>query len=140
MKSRNNAILGIRNTAPENEGMGEGTKPVSISLFGLVPVQVLNEDDEELSVTYFTAVDLGAIVGVLTIPNKSRDLHVESWGEMVGARNDNYILVITHKTSAISDCVWQSLPNQCANIYGIVPSGIIDISDVIDARTEIGME
>ena len=47
-------------------------------------------------------------------------------------RNDQPVLLITHMSSNLPCSAVKLLPETCANIYGVMPSSIVDLSTEID--------
>ena len=129
--NENAIIMGLPATVSRNEGMGDGTLPISLLLLKLSPEYVQNEDDD-LRVTFYSAQELSAVSGVITVGNKSRDLYCVGGNSTEAIHNDQPILVITHMTAALPDAAMRVLPEICANIYGIMPLSVVNLSHVLN--------
>lgn len=129
--NENAIIMGLPATVSKNEGMGEGTQPISLVILKLSPDYVKNEDDD-LRVTFYSAQELSAVSGVITVGNKSRDLHCIGGRYPDVALNDQPVLIVTHVTAELPNNIMHELPDLCANIYGIMVSSVIDVSTVLE--------
>ena len=130
--NENAIIMALPAAVSKNEGMGEGTQPISLVILKLSPDYVKNEDDDDLRVTFYSAQELSAVSGVITVGNKSHDLYCVGGNSTEAIHNDQPILVITHMTAALPDAAMRVLPEICANIYGIMPLSVVNLSHVLN--------
>ncbi len=134
--NENAIIMGLPATVSRNDGMGDGTLPISLLILKLTPNNVQNEDDDDLRVTFYAAQELSAISGVITIANKSHDLYCSGGNAMEAIHNDQPIFVITHMATALPSSAMRVLPDICANIYGIMPLSVVNLSHVLDLNED----
>ena len=139
MENKDDIFMAIRNEGPTKEELDEEMLPVSLSLFQLVFHDAAGDKDDDLRVSFYKTQLLGTVSVVIAVPNKSHDLYCYGgcWPEVV--QNDQPLLVITHSTAQLTDQVMMELPALCANIYGQLPSNVIDVSHVLDVEDEAVM-
>lgn len=131
MENKTEIMMAVRNNV-SNDKVSDGTIPVSIALFELIPEYVKYEDDDDLRVSFYKVDRSGVISGALTVPNQSHDLYCIGGDGIDVIRNDQPVLLITHMSSNLPCSAVKLLPETCANIYGVMPSSIVDLSTEID--------
>lgn len=131
MENKTEIMMAVRNNV-SNDKVSDSTIPVSLAFFELTSEYEKNEDDEDLRVTYYKVEKSGVISGVLAVPNQSHDLYCIGGDGMDVIRNDQPVLLITHMSSNLPCSAVKLLPETCANIYGVMPSSIVDLSTEID--------
>lgn len=131
MENKTEIMMAVRNNV-SNDKVSDGTIPVSIALFELIPEYVKYEDDDDLRVSFYKVDRSGVISGALAVPNQSHDLYCIGGDGIDVIRNDQPVLLITHMSSNLPCSAVKLLPETCANIYGVMPSSIVDLSTVID--------
>lgn len=134
MENKTEIMMAVRNNVVSNDGVSDSTIPVSLAFFELTSEYVKNDDDADLRVTYYKVEKSGVISGAIAVPNQSHDLYCIGGKGFDVIRNDQPVLLITHMSTDLPCSAVKLIPETCANIYGVMPSSIIDLSTTIDSE------